>query len=213
MNTEAPSDFSRVRRLPGRGAYDRTTIHAILDAAPHCHIGHVIDGRPVVIPTLHWREQDTVYWHGSAASRMLRANARGGEVCLTATLLDGFVLARSGFHHSANYRSVMCFGLPRLVEADEKLAALRGFIERLYPGRWDTLRPPTTQELKATSVLALPIGEASAKLRTGGPVDDEEDLALPVWAGVLPVRLVAGAPEPDPYVATGLSAPLNPIAR
>jgi nitroimidazol reductase NimA-like FMN-containing flavoprotein (pyridoxamine 5'-phosphate oxidase superfamily) len=211
MRTEAPSDFSRVRRLPGRGAYDRATIHAILDAAPHCHIGHVIDGRPVVIPTLHWREDDTVYWHGSAASRMLRTNARGGEVCLTATLLDGFVLARSGFHHSANYRSVMCFGVPRLVEADEKLAALRGFIERLYPGRWDTLRPPTVQELKATSVLALPIDEASAKLRTGGPVDDEEDLGLPVWAGVLPVRLVAGVPEPDPHVAAGLSAPFNPV--
>ncbi|MDE2575460.1 MAG: pyridoxamine 5'-phosphate oxidase family protein [Rhodospirillales bacterium] len=211
MSTSAPSDFARLRRLHERGAYDAATIHAVLDAATHCHVGHVIDGRPVVIPTLHWREGDTVYWHGSAASRMLRHNAGGGEVCLTATLIDGYVLARSGFHHSVNYRSVMCFGTARLVEAtEEKTAALKGFVDRLFPGRWDTLRPPTAQELKATAVLAMPIREAAAKMRSGPPGDDPEDLTWPAWAGVLPLHIAPGAPQPDAHVTGGLLPPATP---
>jgi nitroimidazol reductase NimA-like FMN-containing flavoprotein (pyridoxamine 5'-phosphate oxidase superfamily) len=208
MDSNPPSDFTRIHRVPDRGRYDQATIHAILDAAPNCHIGHIIDGRPVVTPTLHWREGDAVYWHGSAASRMLRANEAGGEVCLTVTLVDGFVLARSGFHHSLNYRSVMCFGTPRLVsDPAEKLAALQGFVDRLFPGRWDTLRPPTEPELKATWVLTMKLDEASAKLRTGPPVDDDEDRTWPVWAGVLPLHLAAGAPQPDAYVTAGLLPP------
>ena len=215
MDTEnsAPSSFSRVRRMPKRGVYRRETIHAILDAAPFCHIGHVIGGRPVVIPTLHWREGDAVYWHGNAASRMLEANEAGGEVCLTASLFDGWVLARSGFHHSVNYRSVMCFGTPHAVtDPAEKEAALAGFIDGRFPGRWARLRPPTRQELKATLVLWMPIEEASAKLRAGPPIDEPEDLAWPVWAGVLPVGLVAGAAEPAPDLKPGLNEEL-PVTR
>lgn len=196
---QAPSDFTRVRRVPKRGVYDLDVINAILDAAPFCHVGHIVGGRPVVIPTLHWREGATVYWHGSAASRMLETNAAGNEVCLTASLFDGWVMARSGFHHSANYRSVMCFGVARgITEPAEKEAALAGFINRRFAGRWDKLRPPTRQELKATLVLAMPIEEASAKVRTGPPVDEPEDLAWPVWAGVLPAALVYGPAEPAP---------------
>jgi nitroimidazol reductase NimA-like FMN-containing flavoprotein (pyridoxamine 5'-phosphate oxidase superfamily) len=181
--------------------YDRDTVHAVLDAAPLCHVGHLIEGRPVVIPTLHWRHGESVFWHGSSASRMLRANAAGGEVCLAATLLDGWVVARSGFHHSANYRSVMCFGEPRLVDdPEEKLAAMAGFVDRLFPGRWATLRPPTTQEVKATSILSMALSECSAKIRTGAPVDDEDDLEWPVWAGVMPLHTTAGAAESDDYV-------------
>ncbi len=194
-----PSNFARVRRLHERARYDEATIHAILDAATHVHVGHIIDGRPVVIPTLHWREGDTLYWHGSAASRMLRANAGGMEVCVTATLIDGFVLARSGFHHSANYRSAMCFGSAHLVtDPVEKARALDGFIERLFPGRPTQMRGHSEQELKATSVLAMPIREASAKLRTGPPKDDAEDMAAPVWAGVVPMHVGFGTPIPDP---------------
>ncbi len=211
MDRNAPTDFTRVRRLPERGAYDAATVYAVLDAATHCHVGHIIGGRPVVIPTLHWRDGDTVHWHGSAASRMLRGNAAGGEACLTATLIDGYVLARSGFHHSANYRSVMVFGTPRLIQDPaEKARVLKGFVDRLFPGRWDTLRPATALELKATSVLAMPLHEASVKIRTGPPVDDEEDLAWPVWAGVLPLRLMAGQAEPAPFVTPGLEPPQIP---
>ena len=159
----------------------------------------MIGGRPVVIPTLHWREGEHVDWHGNAASRMLEANAAGGEVCLTASLFDGWVMARSGFHHSANYRSVMCFGVARAItDAAEKEAALAGFVEGRFPGRWARLRPPTRQELKATVVLTMPIDEASAKVRTGPPIDEPEDISWPVWAGVLPVSLVPGRPEPAP---------------
>jgi len=208
MATPAPSNFTRIRRMPARGSYDRDVIYAILDAAPICHVGHVIDGRPVVIPTTHWRHGDRVYWHGSAASRMLEANAGGGEVCLTATLIDGWVLARSGFHHSVNYRSVMCFGVGQaLRERDEKLEALTGFVERLFPGRWSQLRPPTEKELKATLVLWMPIEEASAKIRAAPPADDPEDTGWPVWAGVLPLALARGTPEPDAFVQPGQTPP------
>ncbi|OJY65918.1 MAG: flavin-nucleotide-binding protein [Rhodospirillales bacterium 70-18] len=212
METKPQTDFVRARRMHERGRYDEATIHAVLDAAPVCHVGHLIDGRPVVIPTFHWRDGDVVYWHGSAASRMLRANARGEEVCLTATLLDGFVLARSGFHHSVNYRAAMCFGVPRLVtDTAEKLGALKGFMERLFPGRWDGLRPITAQELKATSVLALTISEASAKLRDAPPGDDPGDETWPIWGGVLPVHLAAGAPQPDRYATADQLPPATPF--
>lgn len=192
------SERTRVRRLHTRGRHDRATIHAILDATPMCHVGYLIDGAPAVTPTFHWREGERVYWHGSTASRALRA-AEDESVCLTVSLLDGLVLARSGFHHSANYRSVMIFGrAQRVRDPEEKAAKLRAFVDGLYPGRWETLRPMTAQELKATTVLWLPIEEASAKIRSGGPVDDEADYALPIWAGVVPVRHATGAPEADP---------------
>jgi len=195
-----------------RGHYDRESIHAILDAAPLAHVGHIINGRPVVIPTLHWREGDAVYWHGSSASRMLKANMAGGEACLTATIMDGYVLARSAFHHSINFRSVMCFGTPRLVsDPEEKLAALKGFVDRLFPGRWDALRPVTDQEIKATAVLAMELTEASAKIRTGAPGDDPEDVTWPIWGGVLPISTVAGAPIPDQHVSGGLLPPKTPF--
>lgn len=192
-----PTAFTRVRRLPKRGSYDAASLYAILDAATHCHIAHLIDGRPVATPTLHWRHAERVYWHGSAASRMLSTHAAGGEVCLTATLIDGFVLARSGFNHSINYRSVMCFGHPQeITDATQKMQALEHFLEHWLPGRWGSLRPPTKKEMAATRVLSMPIDEASAKVRTGGPHDPEGDLDWPVWAGVLPLHTVAGAAVP-----------------
>jgi len=203
----APTPRTRVKRLHERAAYDRATIDAILDASPIAHIGYVVDGAPFVTPTLHWREGDRVYWHGSAASRMIEKSV-GADVCLTVTLLDGFVLARSAFHHSVNYRSVMLFGRPTLVtEAAEKEAALTAFVEGLYPGRTPMLRPMLAKELKATSVLWLPIDEASAKVRAGGPSDDEEDYALPVWAGVLPVAMQVGAPIDDPLAREKVAPP------
>jgi nitroimidazol reductase NimA-like FMN-containing flavoprotein (pyridoxamine 5'-phosphate oxidase superfamily) len=195
----SPPAFSRVRRLRERGAYDRETIYAILDAATHCHVAHVIDGQPVATPTLHWRHEDRLYWHGSVASRMLKTHRAGGPVCVTATLIDGFVMARSGFHHSANYRSVMCFGTPEeVLDPQSKLAALERFMEHWFPGRWATLRPPTRKELAATCIMSLPLNDASAKLRTGGPKDARGDLASPVWAGVIPLKLTAGRPQTSP---------------
>jgi nitroimidazol reductase NimA-like FMN-containing flavoprotein (pyridoxamine 5'-phosphate oxidase superfamily) len=198
----------RVRRLPKRAAYDRATIDAILDEALVCHLGFVQDGQPFVIPTLHARVGDRLYVHGSAASRMLGALAAGLPACVTVTLLDGLVLARSAFHHSVNYRSVVVLGTAELVaDPAEKLAALRAFTEHLVPGRWADIRPPTRQELKATAVLSLPLDEASAKIRVGPPVDDEPDYALDVWAGVLPLRLQALAPTPDPRLGAERPAP------
>jgi nitroimidazol reductase NimA-like FMN-containing flavoprotein (pyridoxamine 5'-phosphate oxidase superfamily) len=193
-----------VRRLPKRGAYDRETLYAILDAATHCHVAHVIEGRPVATPTLHWRHADSLYWHGSAASRMLKANSSGGPVCVTATLIDGFVLARSGFNHSINYRSAMCFGDPvEITDMKAKAAALEHFLEHWFPGRWATLRPATRKELNATRVLSMPIEEASAKVREGGPHDPAADIAWPTWAGVIPLALEAIAPVPaEDYQAT-----------
>ena len=204
-----PSERTRVRRMPKRGAYDRATIDAILDAALLCHVGYVVDGQPYVTPTAHWRQGDHVYWHGSSASRMLRAQQAGIPVCLTVSLLDGIVFARSGFHHSMNYRAVMAVGAAERVEGDALLAALEAFSERLAPGRWRDLRPPTAQELKATTVLRLPLDEASAKLRAGPPGDDEPDYALPVWAGVLPLSYAAGTPVPDPRLRAGTAVPGN----
>lgn len=209
--TPPPSDFARLRRKHQRGAYDAETIHAILDAAPFCHIGHIVAGRPVVLPTFHWRYGDEVLWHASAASRMIRVP---GEVCLEASILDGWVLARTSFNHSANYRSVVAFGTPRLIEdPEEKLAAMKGFLDRLYPGRWETLRPPTAQEIKATAIVSLKLDEASAKIRQGPSGDNPEDVSWPAWAGVLPLRTIAGKPQPSPDVTPGLEPPPAPLAE
>jgi nitroimidazol reductase NimA-like FMN-containing flavoprotein (pyridoxamine 5'-phosphate oxidase superfamily) len=198
----------RVRRLPKRAAYDRATIHAILDEALVCHLGFVHRDQPFVIPTLHARIGDRLYVHGSSASRMLGQLAQGVAACITVTLIDGLVLARSAFHHSINYRSVVLLGTARAVaDPDEKAAALHAFTDHLVPGRWEDVRSPTSQELKATSVLYLPLSEASAKVRTGPPVDDEEDYAMDTWAGVLPLRLQALEAEPDPRLTPGICPP------
>ena len=198
MTATAPmSDRTRVRRLSERGRYDAETIHAILDEALMCHVGFVVDGAPVVIPTIHWRDGDTLYFHGSAASRMLRSLKNGVDACVTVTLLDGLVLARSAFHHSMNYRSVVVFGNAREVGEDEKVRALESLVEHVVRGRSKDIRQPNQKELRQTLVLAMPIDEASAKIRTGGPVDDEEDYAMPIWAGVLPLTLTPGEPIAD----------------
>ena len=201
MTATAPdtllTDRTKVRRLGNRGHYDRDTVHAIVDEALVCHVGFVANGAPVVIPTIHWREGDTLYFHGSAASRMLRSLRDGLEACVTITLIDGLVLARSAFHHSMNYRSVVVFGKATVVEGDEKLRALDALVDHVVRGRSKEMRPHKEIELKQTLVLAMPLEEASAKIRTGGPVDDEEDYALPIWAGVVPLRLTAGEPIVD----------------
>jgi nitroimidazol reductase NimA-like FMN-containing flavoprotein (pyridoxamine 5'-phosphate oxidase superfamily) len=206
--TAAPSPRTRVRRQPKRGDYDRATIDAVLDEGLVAHLGFVHDGDPYVIPTLHARVGDEVLLHGSTASRMFRALAAGAPLCLTVTLIDGLVLARSAFHHSMNYRSVVLFGSARAVEGpEEKSAALQAFTDKLVPGRWESVRHPTRQELKGTKVLALPIDEASAKLRTGPPGDDDEDYARDTWAGVVPLRLTPGAPLPDPLLDPAIGLP------
>jgi uncharacterized protein len=204
-----PSDRVRLRRKRERGNYDRAVIDAILDEALIAHLGIVAeDGQPVVIPTLHARSGDVVYCHGSTASRTLRALAAGVRVCLTVSLLDGLVLARSAMHHSANYRSAVLMGEARLVEDPvEKLAAFEAIVEHIVPGRWRDVRAPTDNEMKATSVLAIPIAEASAKIRGGPPLDDDPDYALPAWAGVIPLTTEASAPVPDPRLRAGIEPP------
>ncbi|HXY01722.1 MAG TPA: pyridoxamine 5'-phosphate oxidase family protein [Candidatus Limnocylindrales bacterium] len=198
MSKFEPTERTQVKRLPKRGRYDCETVYQILDSAFVCHVGFNVEGQPYVIPTNYGRSGDTLYFHGSSASRMLKTLSAGVPVCVTVTHVDGLVLARSAFHHSVNYRSVVIFGTARLVENPaEKMEALRIFTEHVLKGRWDDVRHPTEQEMKATIVLALPLEEVSAKVRTGGPVDDEEDYSLPVWAGVLPLELVAKTPEPD----------------
>lgn len=206
-NTLRVSPRTRVRRLPERGSHDWSVIAGILDEALVCHVGFVVDGAPVVIPTAHARRGTTLYLHGAPASRMLRSLAGGVEVCVTVTLLDGLVLARSLFHHSLNYRSVVCFGRAvEVTDLGEKEAALRLFAEHVLPGRAAEVREPSVAELKATRVLALRLDEASAKLRTGPPKDDAEDLELPVWAGVVPVGLAVGDAVADtPHLATAAS--------
>jgi uncharacterized protein len=208
MDEILPTDRTTVRRLPARGSYDRALIYSILDQAPVCHVGFVVDGRPFVIPTLHVRVGDRLYMHGSPGSRMLKAMAGGVEVCVNVTLVDGLVLARSAFHHSMNYRSVVVFGTAQAVDdPDEKTRVLHALAEHLVPGRWRDVRGPAPGELKATSVLSLPIDEASAKVRTGPPIDDEEDYALSAWAGVVPLSLKAGEPVPCPRLAPGIELP------
>ncbi|MFT3745944.1 MAG: pyridoxamine 5'-phosphate oxidase family protein [Pyrinomonadaceae bacterium] len=197
-----------VKRIPKRGDYDRKTINAILDDAFLCHVGFVIDAQPFVIPTGYGRIGDNLYIHGSAASRMLRNLSDGVDVCVTVTILDGLVLARSAFHHSMNYRSVVVLGKAELVtDKDEKNDALFAISEQIITGRWNAVRPPTAKELKATSVLRLAIDEASAKIRTGPPVDDDEDYALDTWAGVLPISLTSGQPIADERLKTGIDVP------
>ena len=189
----------RVRRVPERAVYDRDAIYAVLDAGLLCHVGYQIDGQPYVTPTSYWREGDVLYWHGSSASRMLRHLAEGTSVCVTVTHLDGLVLARSGFHHTVNYRSVMALGIATPLANDErKIAALKNFMERLFPGRWDEVRPPTNLELKATTVLTMKLDEVSAKIRNAPPTSDEADYLLPCWAGVIPLGLDARVPVADP---------------
>ena len=203
-----PTPRTRIKRLHQRAHYDRKTVYAILDAGLVCHVGYVIDGQPYVTPTAYWREGERVYWHGSSASRMLRQVSNGIPVCFTVSLLDGLVLARSGFHSSINYRSLLALGEAQVVEdAEHKLAALEAFSERLTPGRWAELRPPTTQEVKATTVMSLHLDEVAAKVRTGPPVDDEEDYDLDLWAGVVPLRMVADAPQADDRLKAGVATP------
>ncbi len=197
-----------VKRLPKRGAYDRKTINDILDEAFICHVGFNISAQPYVIPTGFARVGEILYIHGSSASRMLRNLADGIDICVTVMLIDGLVLARSAFHHSMNYRSVVILGRAELVtDADEKYAALKAFTEHIIPGRWPEIRWPSELELKATSVLKLPITEASAKIRTGDPVDDAEDYSMPIWAGVLPLRLTPGEPVADSRLDNGAGPP------
>jgi nitroimidazol reductase NimA-like FMN-containing flavoprotein (pyridoxamine 5'-phosphate oxidase superfamily) len=193
-----PSKRTTVKRHPERGAYERATIDAILDEALICHVGFVHEGQPYVIPTIHARDDNTLYLHGSPGSRMLRNLAAGVDVCVTATLLDGIVLARSVYHHSMNYRSVVVLGRAHEVtDVNEKLHAMQCVVEHVVPGRWQDARQPSEGELKGTTILAVSLEEASAKIRTGGPKDIEEDLELPVWAGVIPLELVPRQPIPD----------------
>ena len=202
----APSQRARVRRAPARADYRRETIDAILDEGLVAHLGFAVDGQPYVIPTLHARVGDTVYVHGSSASRMIRTLATAVPACLTVTLVDGIVLARSAFHHSMNYRSVVVLGEARPVsDPAELLTVLEAFTEKLIPGRWDEVRAPSRKELKGTRALAMSLGEASAKVRSGPPADDEEDYELDVWAGVVPLGLAAAPPVADPRLQPGIA--------
>jgi nitroimidazol reductase NimA-like FMN-containing flavoprotein (pyridoxamine 5'-phosphate oxidase superfamily) len=209
MNTQfVPTKRTRLKRLSKRASYERKIIYQILNEAFICHVGFISDGQPVVIPTAYGRAEDVLYIHGSVASRMLRALADGIRVCVTVTLVDGLVLARSAFHHSMNYRSIVVFGKAYVVrDAMEKAKALRLFSEHVIPGRWAEVRQPNEGELKKTLVLRMPLMEASAKIRRGPPIDDEADYALPVWAGELPIRLAIGAPISDPRLPQHLKAP------
>lgn len=208
MSDFQPTARTQVKRLPKRGYYDRETVYKILDAGFVCHVGFSVDGQPYVIPTNYGRNGDTLYLHGSAASRMLKTLSGGVPVCVTVTLVDGLVMARSAFHHSVNYRSVVILGTAYLVEdLTEKREALRIFTEHVMKGRWDDVRQPAEHELKATTVLRLPLVEVSAKVRTGGPIDDEPDYDLPVWAGVLPLATIAKPAIPDDRCKPGLPVP------
>lgn len=204
MENFTKTDRNKVRRLPKRGHYDRETIFNILDAGFLCHVGFVVDGQPFVIPTSYGRMEDAIYLHGSSKSRMLASLDKGIPVCLTVTHVDGLVLARSAFHHSMNYRSAVIFGTAHEVEGEEKEQALFLISENILKGRWNEVRAPNQKELKATSVLRLDIESASAKIRTGPPGDEEADYALPVWAGVVPFRQVAGEPLADPLLKEGI---------
>ena len=210
MDSYQPTERTTLKRRPQRGAFDRPTVYAILDATFLCHVGFVVDGQPYVIPTSYGRDGDTLYIHGAAASRMLCELATGIPVAVTVTLLDGLVLARSAFHHSINYRSVVMLGTASLIEEPAaKMQALEVITEQIVPGRWAEVRIPDAQELKATTVLRLPIEEVSAKIRTGPPIDDEDDMKLPVWAGVLPLTVASGAPVPDPQLSGGIPLPAS----
>ena len=208
MTNFTPTDRTQVHRLAKRALYDREAIYRILDEGLVCHVGFVADGKPVVIPTGYARQDDTLYIHGSIASRMQKALGKGADVCVTVTLIDGLVLARSAFHHSINYRSVVIFGKATVLEDPAaKREALHIFTEHVARGRWDDVRQPTDKELQVTTVLAIPLEEVSAKVRTGGPIDDEEDYALPIWAGVLPLALTPSATIADEGLPKGIPVP------
>ncbi|MEW6127601.1 MAG: pyridoxamine 5'-phosphate oxidase family protein [Acidobacteriota bacterium] len=208
MERIEPTSRTTVKRLPKRGEYDREKINAILDEGFVCHVGFVVEGQPFVIPTGYARVDDQLYIHGSAASRMLKNLSEGIEVCVTVTLIDGLVLARSAFHHSFNYRSVVVFGKASLVENEkEKLAALRAFTNHIVPSRWEAVREPNESEMRITTVLRIPLTEASAKIRTGPPIDDEADYDLNVWAGVVPLSLQTGDPIVDERLKSGIAIP------
>lgn len=203
-----PTFKTKIKRAPARGDYERDTVHAILDEALMCHIGFSVDDQPYVIPTIHARAGDLLYVHGSPASRMLQKMSAGTAICVTVTLLDGLVLARSAFHHSMNYRSAVVLDVPRKVtDTDEKAAAFKALVDHLTPGRWNEIRQPTPEEVRKTDVLALAIDEASAKVRVGPPIDDAEDYDLELWAGVLPLGIVAGEAVPDPALRHDLPTP------
>jgi hypothetical protein len=199
---------SKLKRLAERGHYDKESVHAVLDAGRIAHVGLAPDGEPVVIPVLYARMGDEIVFHGAKASRLLKYLQSGGPVCVTVTIVDGLVLARSLFEHSMNYRSAVAFGRGRLLEEAEKLAALQAISDHLLPGRWDDARRPSEKELKATTVVAVSIDEATAKIRTGGPEDNEADYNLPVWAGVVPLREVYGEPVPDKRLMSGVEVPV-----
>ncbi|SOC09011.1 pyridoxamine 5'-phosphate oxidase family protein [Rhodobacter maris] len=203
----APSERTRLKRYHWLAAYDRATIDAIIDAALVCHVGYVHEGTPIVTPTCHWRLDDYIYWHGSSASRMLRNQATGVPVCVSITHLDGVAFSRAAFDHNILYRSVMAFGKTELVEGAEKEAALAAFVNRLAPGLWDYARPPTEQEWKASKVIRMKLDEVSAKVAAGLPEEDEADMALDLWAGHVPVRMVTGDPVPDPKLREGIEMP------
>lgn len=199
---------NRLKRNPRRGHYDKETIYGIIDEALICHVGFVVDGQPYVIPALHARQGNRILLHGAKGSRMLRYLQGGGEVCITITLLDGIVLARSAFHHSMNYRSVVLFGKGEMIDGkEEKLSALEALTEHIVPGRWEEVRAPNSKELDATAIVAVPIESASAKIRTGPPIDAKDDYDLPVWAGVLPIRRSVGNPANDPRLKEGVPVP------
>ena len=202
------TERTRVRRLPKRASYDVDVVEAILAEGLHCHVGFSVDGQPYVIPTIYARVEDQLYIHGSAASRMLRTIGERMSVCITVTLLDGLVLARSTFHHSMNYRSVVILGEATEVrEPEEKMTALKAIVDHVMVGRWEDVRQPSDQELKATSVIRVPLDEVSAKIRTGPPVDDDEDYQLDCWAGEVPLTLVSRPPVADPLLRPGIELP------
>ncbi len=208
MDDFVPTTRTRIKRSHQRASYDREVVNEILDAGLVCHVGYTIDDHPYVTTTSYWREGTDLLWHGSSASRMLRQIKDEVPVCVNVSLIDGLVMARSGMHHSINYRNVMIFGKARaLTDEDAKLAALKSFTNRICPGRWEELRPVTAQEMKATMVLTMEIKEAAAKVRTGPPIDDEEDYDLDVWAGEIPLRLTAGTPIADPRLKAGINLP------
>lgn len=208
MSTIAPTQRTKLVRRPDRGTYDRSVVNAILDEALICHVGFAVDGQPFVLPTTHARVDDRLYIHGSVGARMLRTLRRGAPICVTVTLIDGLVLARSAFHHSMNYRSVVILGTAVEVDDEaEKRRAFNALVDHVMAARSTQTRQASSQELKATSVLCLPIDEASAKVRTGPPLDDEADYALPYWAGVLPIQLQAQSPIADPRLAPGIQVP------
>ncbi len=205
--TDAPSELTRLKRMHQRAHYDEETVHAILDVQPLCTVGYVFNGQPVVTPTLQWREGNHLYWHGSSASRMLE-HSENTAVCVNVTIFDGMVMARSAFNHSCNYRSVMAFGTAHKVQlAAEKEARLKAMVEHYFPGRWDILRPMQAKELKATTVLGMELKDVSAKVRTGPPGDDDDDYALPIWAGVIPLTTAVGNAVPCPRLLSNLEEP------